>query len=149
MMRRPARRLARLLVPYALVIAGYVAARHEVLGALTIRTPPPLLDNPLAHVDVWPRLATAVVVLWQYVSVLALPLRLSADDSYDQVPVVTSALDPRFLVDDAKLDRIAALVEIYWPERIAPDQLGDSDLIGRIEAARAALLSTLDLPELA
>jgi tetratricopeptide (TPR) repeat protein len=86
-----------MLVPYALVVVAYVGVRHHVLGAVTIRTPPPLLDNPLAHVDAWPRIGTAIVVLWQYVSVLALPARLSADDSFDQVPVVGSALDPRFL----------------------------------------------------
>jgi len=60
-----------------------------------------------------------------------------------------ATVDPRFLVDDAKLDRIAGLVEQYWPESIAPDQLADPDLWIRIEAARTALLDLLDLRELA
>jgi succinylarginine dihydrolase len=60
-----------------------------------------------------------------------------------------ATVDPRFLVDAEKLDRIAALVEAFWPERIAPGELGDPALWGRIEAARAALLSMLDLAELA
>lgn len=59
------------------------------------------------------------------------------------------AVNPRFLVDEEKLERIAALIEVYWPERIAPEDLADPALWGRIEAARAALLSTLDLAELA
>ncbi|MDQ8754949.1 N-succinylarginine dihydrolase [Sphingosinicella sp. LHD-64] len=60
-----------------------------------------------------------------------------------------ATVDPRFLVDEEKLGRIAALVEAFWPERIAPEDLADSALWGRIEAARAALLSLLDLVELA
>ena len=55
----------------------------------------------------------------------------------------------RFLVDEAKLDRIAALIEAWWPERIAPADLADPALPGRVAAARSALLSTLDLGELA
>ena len=58
-------------------------------------------------------------------------------------------VDPRFLVDEDKLDRIAAVIEAYWPEQIAPDDLADPALHGRIAAARSALLSTLDLAELA
>jgi succinylarginine dihydrolase len=60
-----------------------------------------------------------------------------------------ATVDPRFLVDEPGLDRIAGCVESFWPERIAPDDLADPGLVGRIEAARAALLSTLDLAELA
>lgn len=60
-----------------------------------------------------------------------------------------ATVDPRFLVDEGKLDRIGSVVETFWPEQIAPDELNDPALWGRIEAARAALLSTLDLAELA
>ena len=60
-----------------------------------------------------------------------------------------ASVDPRFLVDAAKLDRIAAIVDTHWPETIAPDDLANPVLWARIEAARAALLSALDLNELA
>ncbi len=56
-----------------------------------------------------------------------------------------ATIDPRFLVDDAKLDRIAAVVEAHWPEQIAPGDIGEPALIARIEAARRALLESLDL----
>lgn len=59
-----------------------------------------------------------------------------------------ASVDPRFLVDAAKLDRIAGVVEQHWPEGIAQDALGDLMLIGRIETARVALLNALDLVEL-
>jgi len=54
-----------------------------------------------------------------------------------------ATVDPRFLVDDAKLDRIAALIEAHWPEDIGQDEIGDPALIARIESARAALLELL------
>jgi succinylarginine dihydrolase len=57
-------------------------------------------------------------------------------------------VDPRFLVDEAKLDRIAALVDAEWPERIEPEDLVEPALWERMERARAALLGVLGLEEL-
>ena len=54
-------------------------------------------------------------------------------------------VDPRFLVDHAKLDRIAAVVVAHWPEAIAPQDIGDAALVADIERARTALLESLDL----
>lgn len=59
-----------------------------------------------------------------------------------------ATVDPRFLVDDAKLDRIAAVVEARWPEAIPFNAIGDMALVTRIETARAALLDALGLVEL-
>jgi succinylarginine dihydrolase len=59
-----------------------------------------------------------------------------------------AAVDPRFLVDAARLDRIAAVVSAYWPESIRYDRIGDPALIETVEAARCALFETLDLSEL-
>ncbi|RSV40515.1 N-succinylarginine dihydrolase [Sphingomonas sp. ABOLD] len=56
-----------------------------------------------------------------------------------------ATIDPRFLVDTAKLDRIAAVIEAHWPEAIDPNAIADPALIARIEAARAALFEALDL----
>ncbi|MEH3039598.1 MAG: N-succinylarginine dihydrolase [Sphingomonas paucimobilis] len=56
-----------------------------------------------------------------------------------------ATVDPRFLVDDAKLDRIATVIEAHWPETIAPGDIADPALIERIEAAHRALLESLDL----
>jgi succinylarginine dihydrolase len=57
-------------------------------------------------------------------------------------------VDPRFLVDEGKLDRLSAVVEREWPESIASDDLGDPALLARIGAARTALLAELGLHEL-
>lgn len=56
-----------------------------------------------------------------------------------------STVDPRFIVDDQALDRIAAVIADQWPEAIYPRQIADPALIAQIERARAALLKTLDL----
>jgi succinylarginine dihydrolase len=60
-----------------------------------------------------------------------------------------SAVDPRFLVDNDKLERIAELVERRWPSEIHNEELKSAALVGEIEEARAALLELLDLAELA
>ena len=54
-------------------------------------------------------------------------------------------IDPRFLLDEAKLDGIAALVAHYWPEEIAPDDLADTRLIARIEQSWLTLVDHLQL----
>ena len=59
-----------------------------------------------------------------------------------------ATVDPRFLVDEAKLDRIAGIVAAHWPEIIDPAELANPRLWNEIGQARVALLDALDLPEL-
>jgi succinylarginine dihydrolase len=59
-----------------------------------------------------------------------------------------ATVDPRFLVDEAKLDRLADVVGCHWPEEIAIADLQQPGLIAQIGNARLALLDALDLPEL-
>jgi succinylarginine dihydrolase len=57
-------------------------------------------------------------------------------------------VDPRFLVDEARLDLIASIVQAHWPESIAPAELPNPDLWAQISGARMALLDALQLTEL-
>ncbi|MBX3593863.1 N-succinylarginine dihydrolase [Sphingomonas sp.] len=50
-----------------------------------------------------------------------------------------ATVDPRFLVDDQRLDRIADVIATHWPETIAQDEIADPQLLARIERARTAL----------
>lgn len=59
-----------------------------------------------------------------------------------------ATVDPRFLVDEARLDRIAAVIERAWPAEIHSDDLQSPALISDVERARSALLESLDLSEL-
>jgi len=54
-------------------------------------------------------------------------------------------IDPRFLLNEAKLDRIAAIVADYWPDEIAPADLADTRLIARIEQSWLTLVDHLQL----
>lgn len=57
-------------------------------------------------------------------------------------------VDPRFLLDGAKLDSMAAIIARHWPESIAPDAIGSSELARQILDARTILLELLNLEEL-
>ena len=59
-----------------------------------------------------------------------------------------ATVDPRFLVDQAKLDRLGKVIERSWPEAINHAELQQPALIAEVEAARAELLQTLDLEAL-
>lgn len=60
-----------------------------------------------------------------------------------------AAVDPRFLLDEAKAARIEAVIAAHWPETIALAEVGTPTLAEKVIAARLALLAELDLTELA
>jgi succinylarginine dihydrolase len=60
-----------------------------------------------------------------------------------------AAVDPRFMAGEAKLDAMAAVIATYWPESIAPGELGNPALVAQVQAARLALLDVCGLRELA
>jgi succinylarginine dihydrolase len=60
-----------------------------------------------------------------------------------------ATVDPRFLVDDPKLDALAEVVRTHWPVEIDNADLQSPALIRDVEAARSALLDSLGLDELA
>ena len=57
-------------------------------------------------------------------------------------------VDPRFLVDEAKLDRLTEVIRRHWPEEIAIADLQSATLVDAVTGARAALLNALELSEL-
>ena len=54
-------------------------------------------------------------------------------------------VDPRFLVEEAKLERIGGVIAAHWPEEIAPGKLQEPELIAAVAEARQALLECLEL----
>jgi succinylarginine dihydrolase len=58
-------------------------------------------------------------------------------------------VDPRFIVDDSKLDLMSEIVRRNWPVEIDNSGLQNPALVGDVKAARDALLDALDLSELA
>lgn len=66
-----------------------------------------------------------------------LRLRVAVDDD------AFGAIDPRFLLDEAKCDAIEQVIANHWPERIDLDDLGDPALWEQCWTARSALLEAL------
>ena len=60
-----------------------------------------------------------------------------------------ATVDARFLLDDAKADRIESVIAQMWPERIEPSDIGLESLTKTVIEAREALLTVLSLGELA
>ena len=60
-----------------------------------------------------------------------------------------ATVDARFLLDEAKADRIEAVIAAMWPESIDPVELGSPALAKAVVEAREALLGVLSLDELA
>jgi succinylarginine dihydrolase len=64
-----------------------------------------------------------------------------------------AAVDPRFMLDEAKADRIASVIASMWPEQIDPQDIaadgGNETLANQVIEAREALLGVLSLDELA
>ncbi|RZK03441.1 MAG: N-succinylarginine dihydrolase [Novosphingobium sp.] len=59
-----------------------------------------------------------------------------------------ATIDPRFLVDEARIAAIEAVVAQHWPETIAPADLDDPQVWHFVREARIKLLDLLDLSEL-
>jgi tetratricopeptide (TPR) repeat protein len=126
---QPALPRSRVLTDYLPLVAaalGYLAARHSVLGGVVISegaiAP---LDNPIVPITMTPlgerlgattsqALMTAFAVVVEYARLLAWPARLSPDYSYNQIPLVTSVVDGRFLGGVALVAACAAGIVALW-----------------------------------
>lgn len=54
-------------------------------------------------------------------------------------------VDPRFIFDEAKADRIEQVIAASWPEQIDPADIGQPALLAAVVTARARLLESLGL----
>lgn len=59
-----------------------------------------------------------------------------------------ASVDPRFLLTEAKADKIEAVIAQSWPEQIDPADIGCPSLTKAVFSARLSLIETLDLKEL-
>ncbi len=116
---RPARRLSGVLYAGYAVCAGlYLGARVAVLGALGPGRPIPFVDNPAATSGALDGRLTGLATLIRYATLLLWPQHLSADYSYDQIPVTHSLLDP--LAASGLALTIAVIAVGAWLRRRAP-----------------------------
>jgi hypothetical protein len=101
---------------YAVAIAAWFAIRYFVLNSdeFVGSYIASFIANPLDYAPFLWREATAIVMLGLYLVRLVWPVVLSADYSYNQVPVVTSALNPAFLVSLVALALIILAGVLLW-----------------------------------
>ncbi len=97
---------------YVIVMGLWLALRGMVVGDRTLSTP--TLDNPLVDASLVERIVTAGAVQFDYFRLQLWPTTLSSDYSFNQIPVVTSWLDHRFLLF---LAIVVAAVVISWMQR--------------------------------
>ncbi len=140
-------------VPLADAIRSYLFNAQLVTtpdGAMTLVAPTECRDTPSVRAWLDRHLAAnGVIAQVDYVDVrqsmangggpACLRLRVACDPA---------TVDPRFLVDEAKLDRLARVIAAHWPEQIASRDLTSPALVAQIVAARTALLEALDLTAL-
>jgi len=60
-----------------------------------------------------------------------------------------TAVDPRFMLDDSRADAIERTIRAHWPEQIDPGDIESERLAHAVAEARNALLTRLDLEQLA
>jgi len=83
---------------FALPLGVYMVLRYIVLGRYFVEDAvTTLITNPLKFAPLGERLITAINVLYLYVEKLIWPVRLSADYSYNSIPVISNPLNPYFL----------------------------------------------------
>jgi tetratricopeptide (TPR) repeat protein len=92
--RSPRRRHLLLYAGYAAVLGIYFAVRVQVLGTVGIGRPIAFVDNPAAAAGPLDGRLTALGTVARYAILLLWPRHLSADYSFDQIPVIRSAADP-------------------------------------------------------
>jgi tetratricopeptide (TPR) repeat protein len=90
----PRRRRVLLYAGYAAALAIYFAVRMQVLGTVGIGKPIAFVDNPAAAAGPIDGRLTALGAVARYTVLLLWPRHLSADYSFDQIPVIRTLAEP-------------------------------------------------------
>lgn len=92
-----ARRRVALYAGYGAALAGGLLLRALVLGTLGVGQAIPFVDNPAAAAGFPAGRLTALGTVVRYAGLLIWPRHLSADYSFDQIPIIRSPADPMAL----------------------------------------------------
>ncbi len=114
----PLRLRAALYGGYAACGAIYLMTRMAVLGDIGPGGPIPFVDNPAAAAGPFDGRLTGLGTLVRYAALLVWPRHLSADYSYDQIPIIHSLLHP--LAAGGLILALAVLATGLWLVRLAP-----------------------------
>ena len=76
----------------ACAVILYLLVRSSVLSSVSLGFVPDFVDNPIAAAPPLERISTALGVFLRYLFLLVFPARLSADYSYNQIPLYSTPL---------------------------------------------------------
>jgi tetratricopeptide (TPR) repeat protein len=122
----PRSRIVTDYLPLMAVALAYLVVRRVVLGGIVIAdsmiAP---LDNPIVPITTMPlgerlgatmgeAIMTAFAAVAEYARLFLWPARLSPDYSYNQIPLVTSALDGRFAAGVALVAACVCGIVVLW-----------------------------------
>ena len=106
---------ARTYLPLVAAVVAYAIMRHAALGGLGLTGREiGVLDNPAAHATFGTRVLAAPMLFAKYLQLLFAPYRLSADYSFNQIPLPSSILDGRVLAGLALLVAAGAGTALAW-----------------------------------
>jgi tetratricopeptide (TPR) repeat protein len=109
------RRALALYAAYIATLVLYFLARRASVGSFDVPiSATPFVENPLAHLPAITRVLTAVAVLGRGLLLQIFPHPLSPDYSFDAIPVVQSAADPRFVLSAVALLALCAAALGAW-----------------------------------
>jgi len=98
---------------HLLTITSWLLLRQAVLGGLTV---PQIdfLDNPLAHLPTHLRIVNALDIAVRYLFLLLFPHPLSADYSFDAVPLIRALFVPDLFSAAGLLIAVALALRSFW-----------------------------------
>lgn len=80
-------------VPFAAAGLIVLSIRAYVVGSVVLPSVPDYVDNPLAHVGGFERVATGIGILSRYVGLVLVPMALSVDYSFGQIPIAVDLVN--------------------------------------------------------
>lgn len=109
-------RIIMSVTPYFLVIGLYFLMRELLYSEGILRKAENIksIDNVLVTAELWPRFMTAVSILADYVVLTLFPFHLSADYSFNQIPLETQFLNPRVWGSFLLLTLIGIFMILSW-----------------------------------
>ncbi len=87
----------RRYLPYLIVTIAFLVFRASVVGSIGLPERPRLVDNPLATVSAMSRGLTAIALIARYVGLVLVPVHLSPDYTYNQIPALSDPFDVWFV----------------------------------------------------
>jgi len=134
------RRAAPAYLVCGAVVLAWLAVRATLVTSIPAGSP---YAGPFTGVPAPLRLYTAIAVTGRYLWLLARPLHLSADYSFEQIPLIASPTDPAFLLSAAALAGLV-LVAAYRLALRRPPRL--DGLCAAVFLAAFAPVSNLLIP---